>query len=377
MRRPIATCVSLGLLLTAIAGCADATPSVTSTPPPSISAVQLYAEREANATRYDQQYRGKWVTITGIVGEIDDGEVRLVVDLEEWRGLGNLFLDYISLSDLPDEEQAKVNKGQEVTATCEVGDYVFGEISLKKCGSLEPAAVVTTTVASMDGDTPQPSPTPTPKLTGSPTLQPDPTPTVAPSTTETLATPTPESTTRPTPTPGPTLTPTSTPTPTLPPTPEPGFGDGTWIVGDEIEAGLYAAGPGLDGCYWERRSGFSGNFDDTIANDFGNPRPIVHIVSTDKGFTSERCGRWQPLADVLTALTTIPDGTWSIPEEVTAGTYSAPGGESCYWERLSGFSGDFDDTIANDLGGGRAIVEIAPTDAGFHTSDCGEWERVN
>ncbi len=151
-----------------------------------------------------------------------------------------------------------------------------------------------------------------------------------------------------------TPTPITTPTPhTIGPTstPEPGFGDGTWFVGADIAAGLYAAGPGLDSCYWERLSGFRGNSDDTIANDFGNPRPIVYIVSTDKGFTSQGCGRWQPLSDVLNSLTTIPDGTWSIPEEVAAGTYSAPGGESCYWERLGGFSGDFDDIIANDFGG--------------------------
>ena len=43
------------------------------------------------------KYKGNWVTITGIVGEVDGGEVKLVVDLDSYRILGSLFLDYISL----------------------------------------------------------------------------------------------------------------------------------------------------------------------------------------------------------------------------------------------------------------------------------------
>ena len=40
--------------------------------------------------------------------------------------------------------------------------------------------------------------------------------------------------------------------------------------------------------------------------------------------------------------------------------------DRCYWERLSGFSGEFDDIIANEHETGRRFtVDIKPTDAAF------------
>ena len=117
--------------------------------------------------------------------------------------------------------------------------------------------------------------------------------------------------------------------------------------------------------------------DDIIANDIGNARPLVEIAPTDKGFSTDDCGRWRPVEDVITPLTTIPDGTWLVGEEVPVGTYAATGADLCYWERLSGFSGTFDDIIANDLGEGRHIITTASTDAGFYTSDCGTWTHID
>lgn len=71
------------------------------------------------------------------------------------------------------------------------------------------------------------------------------------------------------------------------------------------------------------------------------------------------------------------DGTWIVGKEVIAGTYAAPGGDTCYWARLSGFSGESDDIIVNDAGSQRPIVTIAPTDTGFLTNGCGVWEPVD
>ena len=72
-------------------------------------------------------------------------------------------------------------------------------------------------------------------------------------------------------------------------------------------------------------------------------------------------------------LSTVPAGTWITGEEVPAGMYSAPGGDQCSWKRLSGFSGTSDDIIAEGFGEIRPIVEIAETDKGFATMDCGNW----
>jgi uncharacterized protein HemX len=73
---------------------------------------------------------------------------------------------------------------------------------------------------------------------------------------------------------------------------------------------------------------------------------------------------------------TIEDGTWRVGEEVAPGTYRAPGGGSCYWERLAGFSGDLDDIIANGVAERNVTVTIAPSDVGFHTNDCGTWTKI-
>ena len=67
------------------------------------------------------------------------------------------------------------------------------------------------------------------------------------------------------------------------------------------------------------------------------------------------------------------DGTYVVGEDIDPGRYSAPGGEFCYWERLSGFGGTIDEIIANDISEGPATVEIAGSDAGFSTNGCGTW----
>ena len=108
-------------------------PTATPVPPPAVTAVELYQEREDNATRFDLNRKGKWVTITGTVGEVDDGDIRLVVDEESYRVLGSIFIEYIALRDLPDEVQASVDKGQKFTATCKVGEYVLGTMRLEDC----------------------------------------------------------------------------------------------------------------------------------------------------------------------------------------------------------------------------------------------------
>ena len=313
-----------------------ATPTEVPTPtpdlPPFISAERLYQEREANASRYDLNYQGKWITITGLVGEIDGGEVRLVVDLDSYHALGGLFLNYIALHDLPVEEQARAEKEQEFTATCRVGNYILGTINLRECQS---------SVAPV-------SPTATPDDTLAPTA----TPTEAPA---------------------PTATPTDVPTTT--PTPEPGYGDGTWIVGAEITPGTYAA-PGSDLCYWARLNGFGGSLDEIIANELGSGRQIVTIDPGDSGFETRGCGRWVQLEEELTPLDAIPDGKWVVGAEITPGTYAAPGSDLCYWARLNGFGGSLDEIIANELGSGRQIVTIDPGDSGFETRDCGTWTLI-
>lgn len=72
--------------------------------------------------------------------------------------------------------------------------------------------------------------------------------------------------------------------------------------------------------------------------------------------------------------TTFASGTYQVNIDIAPGTYVAPGGSNCYWERLSGLSGEFEDVITNDwTQGGQVYVTIQTSDVAFKTDGCGEW----
>ncbi len=100
---------------------------------PNVTAVQLFKERKANATRFDHTYKGRRVNIEGTVGEIENGDVRLVTDEESFKARGSLFLEYVALQDLPTQAQIGTNIGETFRATCSVGSYVLGTMFLKEC----------------------------------------------------------------------------------------------------------------------------------------------------------------------------------------------------------------------------------------------------
>lgn len=81
------------------------------------------------------------------------------------------------------------------------------------------------------------------------------------------------------------------------------------------------------------------------------------------------------------AATTLPgDGTFLVGVDIEPGLYvtNGPSGDimGCWAERLSGLSGEYDDTIDSTYEHGRVVVDIAPTDVAFRTSDCQTWTRI-
>lgn len=69
------------------------------------------------------------------------------------------------------------------------------------------------------------------------------------------------------------------------------FGDGAWIVGVDIAAGIYrSTGADPDLCRWGRLSGFNGG-DDLIWNGTSEDQ-VVKILLADTGFFTDRCGTW-------------------------------------------------------------------------------------
>ena len=84
--------------------------------------------------------------------------------------------------------------------------------------------------------------------------------------------------------------------PCVSPAPLVAFGDGTWVVGADIQPGTYRARP-VETCVWYRLSGFGGTSDDTITLDMSSAGPvIVTIEPTDAGFDSSGCGDWSLVA---------------------------------------------------------------------------------
>jgi hypothetical protein len=128
-------------------------------------------------------------------------------------------------------------------------------------------------------------------------------------------------------------------------------------------------------CYWERLRGFSGSIDDILANDNSPGRHVVvDIKASDAGFSSSRCGLWYPYTPAPPS--TVGDGIWVVRDEMQPGLWSATFTTSCYWARLSGFSGEIDDILANANPTGSAIVRIETSDVGFISTRCGNWSKI-
>lgn len=70
-------------------------------------------------------------------------------------------------------------------------------------------------------------------------------------------------------------------------------------------------------------------------------------------------------------------GVHLVGEEIAPGTYRASTPQNCYWERLSGLSGEFGDIIANGIGAGDSTVTIRGSDVAFASERCGTWARIS
>jgi hypothetical protein len=169
---------------------------------------------------------------------------------------------------------------------------------------------------------------------------------------------------------------TAPPSTTEPPAPEPGFGDGIFLVGSDIQPGTYRA-DGTSDCYWKRLSDLSGDLDAILANDNAVGQVYVEMLPTDVAFSTEGCGRWLPATatgpDVSSG---FGDGAYLVGSDIQPGTYRADGTSDCYWKRLSDLTGDLDAILANDNAVGQVYVEVLPTDAAFSTEGCGTWSRI-
>lgn len=69
-------------------------------------------------------------------------------------------------------------------------------------------------------------------------------------------------------------------------------------------------------------------------------------------------------------------GTYLVGEELTAGTYRTDGsGGSCYWERLTNTSGEFEAIITNDIVTGPSTMTVSASDGAVRFSGDCTWTR--
>jgi hypothetical protein len=151
---------------------------------------------------------------------------------------------------------------------------------------------------------------------------------------------------------------------------------GTYEVGKDVQPGLYRTDGDIS--YWARLKGLSGDLNEIIAN--GNPigPDVIQILPTDKAFETQGSGFWTKIDDTYKPqmLTSFGDGTYIVGRDIAPGKYKSEGGDMGYWARLSGFTGDMGNILANANPQGPTIVVIKPTDKGFQTSGNGTWTKV-
>ncbi|UTR11075.1 hypothetical protein MM300_01710 [Evansella sp. LMS18] len=154
------------------------------------------------------------------------------------------------------------------------------------------------------------------------------------------------------------------------------FGSGMFIVGDEIQPGLYRNGGSMT--YWERLAGYSGELDDIISNGLPEGPAYVEIKESDEAFSSQGSGEWILIDDNYEGelLTEFGDGQYLVGVDIEPGKYRNDSASGGYWARLSGFDGELDNIISNDIIEGSVIVEISSSDYGFETTRSGTWTKI-
>jgi hypothetical protein len=170
-----------------------------------------------------------------------------------------------------------------------------------------------------------------------------------------------------------TLSSTST---TLAPPPE-SFGDGTHIVGADIQAGRYEALEPGDDCSWQRLSGLSGEYRDVLAD--GNPRhrTIIDVLDDDAAVVTSGCGTWNGFVPFDEPITEFGPGSWAIGEQILPGRYTAPGGEGCFWATVTAFDGS--QTSISAIArpeSGPVEVTLTTNDTGVVSDNCGIFSRT-
>ena len=163
------------------------------------------------------------------------------------------------------------------------------------------------------------------------------------------------------------------------------FRDGIWIVGVDIQPGLYRSLDAEPGrlCYY-RRLDANGAEISTLGDNFssrGNGPQYVEVAPGDASLETSGCEMWvaaPPDQSALPAGPTLPDGMWRVGVDIAPGTYSAGGSATCEWQRLSNARHDVTSVIESGLiaAGQFKLVTVSANDSFFWTRGCEPWQRL-
>jgi len=117
-----------------------------------------------------------------------------------------------------------------------------------------------------------------------------------------------------------------------------------------------------------------------LANDNATGQYYIQVLESDEALETACDLVYLPELPTPPATfpTQLPIGSYLVGIDIQPGRYRGEGGadfmESCYWARLSGFSGSLGEIIANDNSTGQFFIDVQPGDVGLET-DC-ELELV-
>ncbi|AJE41063.1 hypothetical protein [Streptomyces nodosus] len=159
-------------------------------------------------------------------------------------------------------------------------------------------------------------------------------------------------------------------------------GDGSYVVGKDIQPGTYKTTGNSDGCYWERAKDASGEFESILANDNVTGTSYVTVKASDKLFKTNDCKGWETVEGKPSG---APDtrkiggdaGMLRVGVDIAPGTYKSAGNkdDGCYWERTKDALHSLESIAANDNVTGTAVVTVAAGDAYFKTTGCKDWTK--
>lgn len=190
---------------------------------------------------------------------------------------------------------------------------------------------------------------------------------------------------------GPTLDPQPTPTTQAPGLPQgtagATFSDGTWVVGEDIEPGVYRALAigATEYCYWSVVAE-DPEYSDTGYVEGGIPTTVVRAGDEVE---SVGCGTWTSvdpadLFDEELEPEAFGTGFWLVGEDIAPGWYRAAAPVSttspwsCSMARSEGVGGGYDSYIAYDAAyGGRPVLDLQAGQSLEVETTCGTWEPIS